>query len=467
MRLLNTVGSYTKAGTPIAARVIGTLGRTPGALPAGSMIHGEVQAAHGLGLGFRHERAGLQLRFQNCALPDDTPVVCDPVLMSVDNARETVGKYEKISGIMPASHPHSLIAGVWMKPVPDLFRRSTVGLTGAGRMLYSAWAPSSFAAIAIVGARMAIFRMPDGTIQIPAGSDLVVRIEAEGPHPVTVPVESEHDADLRAIAVSLPHQLTTPDRKPAADIINVTFAGTKAELVNAFAGIGWVQAEALSARTFARSYRAFAAMNNYAAAPVSPMLYNGRLPDLVFQESLNTLAKRHHIRLWEQQSEAGTLWVGAATHDVAIALDLGKRGLTHTIDPQIDREQVHLVNDLRAAGCLRAEQFLDRPSAVRSIDDGDRVVTDGKLALIGLQSCPVAPVITESRPPRPNFLIRGTARMVLECRYYVTRGSVYYWGYRGLKPLVAKVHRRWTAEPAITAGSRVPRRGSALIASSR
>ena len=38
----------------------------------------------------------------------------------------------------------------------------------------------------------------------------------------------------------------------------------------------------------------------------------GRLPDLVFQKSFNTLAKRHHVRLWQVEVPGGTAWVGAA-----------------------------------------------------------------------------------------------------------------------------------------------------------
>lgn len=30
--------------------------------------------------------------------------------------------------------------------------------------------------------------------------------------------------------------------------------------------------------------------------------FNGRLPDLVFQQSLDTFAKRHHIRVWKLPS---------------------------------------------------------------------------------------------------------------------------------------------------------------------
>ena len=54
-------------------------------------------------------------------------------------------------------------------------------------------------------------------------------------------------------------------------------------------------------------------------SPVSALLMNERPPDLVFQKSLNTFAKRHHVRIWKlaKKYNGREVWVGAATHDIA------------------------------------------------------------------------------------------------------------------------------------------------------
>ena len=51
---------------------------------------------------------------------------------------------------------------------------------------------------------------------------------------------------------------------------------------------------------------------------VVPMFFDGRLPDLELQKNLNSMIKRHHVRLWMRpETVAGKpVWVGAATEDV-------------------------------------------------------------------------------------------------------------------------------------------------------
>ena len=77
-------------------------------------------------------------------------------------------------------------------------------------------------------------------------------------------------------------------------------------------------------------------------------MIDGRHPDLVFQKSLDTFAKRHHIRIWKLAStyNGREVWVGAATHDIAVEHTKTMTKWTHRIDPHIDRERDWIESDL-------------------------------------------------------------------------------------------------------------------------
>ena len=158
------------------------------------------------------------------------------------------------------------------------------------------------------------------------------------------------------------------------------------------------------------------------------------MPALVFQKSFNSLAKRHHIRLWPVEVMGQTVWLGAATHDVAIAFDWVRMNITHRIDPHIDRERSKVLNDLLDAGGVAAWDLVPRQEhALRDSDKGP-VVTDGALVVAAIQPCNVSEAghlpLKKPRRAKPVLMAR---RVVLETRYYITRGNVYYWAYRGIR----------------------------------
>jgi hypothetical protein len=433
VRLTTPIDSMAPAGTPVGGIVIGCL-RADCApiLPVGSYVDGIVHRVYPVGFGLRRERSSVVLRFTGCRLPDGTPADCRPELLSVDNGRENVSKGNRIQGVLAADHPHSVLSGVWFRPSSAVFTRSISGLNGAGRMIYSDIAQHPLLAGAIVVTRLAFLRLPDPEIHIPPGAELVLRVSGEARAPAN---ESRLDAGLAPAAgwlSSVPVRVTAGDGGPVADIINLAFQGSAGDISAAFLGAGWSTADPLNARTFARSYKAFTQMAPYPTAPVSPLRYEGRLPDLVFQKSLNCMAKRHHIRLWRVESPHGPLWLGAATHDIGIAFDWKRVTLTHRIDREVDRERDKVLADLSFAGCVKHSVRVERPElAVRNA----RLATDGALWFMESGSCQ-APAYTGPRPGRwrkaslPRVIVRRT---LLETRHYVLRGNAYYWMFRGLR----------------------------------
>lgn len=451
LRLETPIASYSHPGTPFVARVVGPVAPDqPIGLPLGTRIHGTVSEAHSIGWGIRRERARLALKFNSCELSTGEVIPCTVRLLSIDNARESVYGNNEVRGILAASHPHSWLNGLWYRPAPILLQRSAAGLTGATGMFYTKVAPCPLGAVAMLTARLALFRMPYPEIELPSGTDLFVRLDAQ-----IEPTHRDTITDLTPVATgtptavepqplaprledelrSFPADVSLADRTLAGDIVNFVFTGTRDQVIQSFEAAGWARAQPLTAKTFGRTYAAFAGMRTYPQAPVSPLYYQGRLPDLVFQRSFNSLAKRHHIRLWMMETGDGPVWLGAATHDVAIAFDLKRMSFTHRIDPQIDRERSKLANDLTAAGCATSFNTLDRPDMQRRLgNNGSLSTTDGALLVIGLRSCEGSlPAQRSLVRPRTNPVKLAVRRFILETRYYMTRGNAYYWTYRTVR----------------------------------
>lgn len=405
-------------------------------LPPGTLVHGTVRRARAVGLGLIHERAWLEIEFREYQLPDGRRFPLSGQLVHLDNARETVVKDGRIKGILAASSPQNFARGVWHRPGLELFQRSLLGLTGGPGQVWSDSALGPIAAAAIFVARCALFRMPEPEIQLPAGTEMRVVISAlpkdapsfaEPPAPHIEPEFAEWAAS-QAVALAKPNGGAT------ADLINVALIGSRDQLVRAFQAAGWFKAERYTTGSLSRAFRAYTGQSGYATAPASKLLYEGTEPALIFEKSLNTIAKRHHIRIWRTEKDGAEIWLGAATHDIGIGFTSMK--FTHKIQGNLDAERSKIVNDLSFAGCGEPAAYVQRSNAVR---EAAGISSDGRLAVIRLCDCSES---SESAPADPgdpkSWPMRMARRMILEGRQYVLRSNLYYLGYSAVRWKTAK-----------------------------
>lgn len=441
-RLLTPLSSHSPPGTPFTLRVNGARdSRAVPSLAPGTLIGGRVRKSSSLGLGLRRERARLELDFTGCQSDKGDTIDCTVDMVAIDNAREAIFPDNQVRGVIAASHPHSWLNGIWFRPDGTLPHRAALGLTGASGKLHEGLAPAPILGAIVIGLRLIFFRLPNTEIELPSGTDMLVRVQT----PVTStsrmdwPMPEGLDEDLRATLMTTPVAVTKPKGKAAADIINFAFLSTEERLVKSFEAAGWVAAEPLTPKTFLRTYAAVSAMKAYPQAPVSPIFYEGRLPDFVFQKSFNSLAKRHHIRVWRAGPR---LWLGAATHDVSVAFLWKSMSFTHLIDPLIDREREKILNDLAAANCMQGLALLPRPGVAADKPAPEQAVTDGAMAVVSLREC--SPGGPEARPTRPRQSLarKAVRRVVLETRHYLTRGSAYYLSYQ----MVRRARLSWRNE---------------------
>ncbi len=457
-KLLNPIASYSPSGQRFAIRLgaPAAFGEMP-ILPEGTILQGTVREARRVGLGIRRERAQMRLDFEKCTPPGFPSAPCLVELLDIENAREQVAKGNRIHGVLAASNPNSLFQGIWFRPAGAFLRRSPAGLTGPVGALQHRIAPSPIGAAITVSSRLVLFSLPNTDIELPAGTELILRIKAStivgdpvlplsAVPPPAVPLNDSQIAYLE----NLPTEIRNASGKLVGDRLNLLFRGSRSEIETAFGTAGWTTADPLTRKSFAKSYAAFTSLRCYAQAPVSPLFYQRSTPDFVFQKSFNTMAKRHHIRFWRiapdsQDPDAPQLWAAAATHDIGIAFDWNRFSLTHRIDDFLDTERSKVLNDLASSKCVRQLTMLDRPALAGK-------ATDGKLAVLELNPCSVpsgespAPVLPKPSNPMPA---RVTRRLVLETRYYITRANAYYWAYRAVKKTTDSLRRLPQQAPAV------------------
>jgi len=313
----------------------------------------------------KYSRPRLVLDFSNIIHADGTHSPLYARVIDVDNARETVRNNE-ILGIV---QPHAST-------------KASIALAGLGMV-------NPIAGYTIKGVSAVYGLSIRREILFPAGTDLQIQVVRPSmlktrdawPGWPLLPV----DPQLKTLVTAAPLRVYTKDNKPS-DLTNLMFIGSQQQLVAAFQEAGWFEADSLSMGSAAKSIQATIRGAGYTNAPVSLLMINGKPPDLVFQKSLDTFAKRHHIRIWKEPGtyQGRDVWIGAATHDIAISTAKAKTKWSHRIDPHIDREREWIETDLLYSGTATSYALIDRPHVPKSTTNatGDELLTDGQLSVI-------------------------------------------------------------------------------------
>jgi hypothetical protein len=372
VRLTTRVSSRaSQPGDAIAAVLIAPVeidGDT--VIPAGWTLRGIVSEA-----GKSGGRATLQLDFSLLADEHDEESPIATRVVAVDNSRESVEDGGRIMGIQPKRRLPSSVATVLMV----LAHENPIGLVvfTVGRLALRAAQHS------------AIDYRPGVEMSLALAAPL--EIAADPPTP-----EVAADPSLTVFARTLPFRTQAPNRRRDADVTNLLVVGSRSQVEGAFGEAGWTQARPMGFRARFRGLLALVLKRGYKPAAVSQHHLGGRPPDLVFEKQNNTIAKRHHVRMWEEEDSGGRMvWVGAATHDVGIVFNRSRRGFTHRIDPRIDLEREKIVNDLELTRKVATSSFVDRPQRPQLGADagGDLMETDGRMAVVVLRSADAVPAL--------------------------------------------------------------------------
>ena len=315
----------------------------------------------------KYSRPRLVLDFSNIVHRNGERSPVYARVLDVDNARETIQNNEILGIVQPHASNKGAIA---MAAVS--FANPIAGYTIKG-------------AQAVYG--LSIRR----EILFPAGTDVQLQIVRP-----TIVKQKESWAGWKQLPVDKPLErlaaeapLRTHNKSETmSDPTNLLFLGTQRQVEAAFGEAGWFKPENLGMKSALKAAQATVRQSGYSNAPVSLLLLEGRPPDLVFQKSLDTFAKRHHLRIWklEKTYNGQEVWIGAATHDVETTKSRAGTKWAHRIDPHVDRERDWVTTDLLFIGTGLAYADVDRPSAPRKLNNatGDEIVTDGKISVVQL-----------------------------------------------------------------------------------
>lgn len=433
VRLTTAVGSYaSKAGSPIGAVLIAPVtvdGWT--VLSPGIALSGKVKTVTRVGLGIRHETAGLELEFSRLTLPDGRTIPISTRMAEVDNGRERVTQTGRIRR-----------------------KRSTASasyrISGYVRTMLRWEFHSEIAEWAI---RALVVKVPEPEIYYPAGVELTLSLTerlrwsaSAGPAGMAREPADDELASLNRLVTTLPWRTYTPASHRPSDLTNVLLVGSREQIAAAFLAAGWAEADESSFRCRLGWLRAVAGGRGYHAAPMSSLLLNGAEAGMSWEKGLNDVSKRHHIRLWKQPGawRGQELWIGAATRDIDFAYLRPERTLTHKIDTSIDQERDKVAYDLAFTSCADVLAWKDRPDLpqVTRNATGDPITTDRRLVVVGFNDCYAPRLSTwttdlQPLPRRGSGLQRFARRQILSARSDLIRSNSYWRAWEGI---------RWTVE---------------------
>ena len=358
-----------------------------------------------VGLGFRHEVAALEIEFDRIE-PDGGPSIeIHARVLQVDNARERV--------------TNGVIHGVRSFNSPQDHLSSRVGYLVT-------WHPDTMFILPAYHAMLPV--LPEPELYFPSGTDLLLELSTPlpaasfstvaAPDPGFAPSER---ADLDNMALSFPERTTTPKGREA-DIVNVAFVGSAAQLKDAFQAAGWNRSETMSGRAALREIHAFLMLKNDAHGPMSRQLLQGEPSDSNWEKGLDSLAKRDHLRIWNTREtwKGEPIWLSSSTRDVGANLSLRKARFVHYVEPNVDRERNRIVRDLTLAGCVDTVDDVARPAMphfVVNATDG-QMHTDGAIAVVQLRDCS-NPLFAKDDLGAPEVAVRPKSKFARYIRTQV------------------------------------------------
>ena len=457
VRLRTTVGSYASAPeSPVSAVLIAPVmldGET--VLQAGSILFGRVKAVTRVGLGLRHETAGLDLEFNQLTTVDGEATPISTQVAEVDNGRERVALNGRIEGVRSTGSLCSRVSG---------YIRTMLQ-----------W--EIHAELAEWAIRSLIMELPEPEIYYPAGVELTLTLT----QPLVLDARSraapqltdDQREDLERIVSVMPYRTKAPSSGRPSDLTNVLFIGSHEQTVAAFAAAGWTQPGPPSLRDRISWIRAVAELRGDVDAPMSRLLLNGAEPDMSWQKGLNDVSKRHHIRMWKADGtwRGREMWIGAATRDIDFAYLRRVGTLSHKIEKKIDQERDKVAYDLAFTSCGNLLDWTDRADVPRFGRNatGDPFITDGRMVVIDLNDCSAPRLSTETTdstlvPQHGDQLQRFARREILSARNELLRTNPYWRTYEASRWIFDSIRRRRrrTPDPELLSNFHTSRLGQAL-----
>jgi hypothetical protein len=342
------------------------------AISAGAQLTGAVKQAKAA---IDKEPAQLQLVFSSLAEGAQRASI-SAVIISLENARETIDEKGLITGIAPGG---------------TVSARIDQGISKLE-------ANDKLAALAdLIAGTKQVLKIQDANpnIDYDGGSEFTIRLSQPfewraGDHGPTSKLQAFPNQDALIDLVNRQPFRTASENPPRpSDMTNIMFLATADELRAAFEKAGWSAPSRLNTQSKLETARALIEARGYKEGPMSLLLLDGQVPDMAYQKGNNTFAQRHHLRIFRRPGtfDGKPIWVCSSTHDIGIDFSERDRTFIHKIDSEIDKERAKVVNDLLFTGLIRSIALVDRPDIPQNATNatGDSMKTDGAMAVLLFQ----------------------------------------------------------------------------------
>jgi LssY C-terminus len=248
------------------------------------------------------------------------------------------------------------------------------------------------------------------TLHVPTSGELYLRINvssdltATGSYSVTLHLshdsgpataQAASEATLTnaispALFASVPRRVQDK-QGDLGDMVNFAMIGTEDQVKKAFENAGWVTVDATNQDAVVHGLLATLQHQSYLEMPMSTLYLFNRPQDLSYARAdpITVAAERHHLRIWKSTEtvDGKPMWVGSSTHDIGFEKDQRNNGVTHKIDPDIDKERDFIEQSFAAAGNLQAAAYVtpSEPLTEAKTATGGSFHSDGRIVVLLLK----------------------------------------------------------------------------------
>ena len=181
------------------------------------------------------------------------------------------------------------------------------------------------------------------------------------------------------------------------DITNFMLVGSEARVLEAFRAAGWVEVDRTHEDAILNTILAVLDRRAYLELPMSELMLFDRAQDhgMAHADPIAVVSERHHFRIWKApfQVDGQEIWVGAGTHDIGFERDQRNNGITHKIDPEVDKEREFIGASLVETGLVAKMSHVipSEPIKEAMTATGGTIRSDGRVLVIHLIPDPAAP----------------------------------------------------------------------------
>jgi hypothetical protein len=201
---------------------------------------------------------------------------------------------------------------------------------------------------------------------------------------------------------SIPRRISDKQGNPG-DMVNILIVGTKEQVLYAFSTAGWVRVDSDVQSTVIAGLIDTIQKKDYLTMPMSTLYLFNRPQDYGFAhaEPVRVAMSRNHLRAWQSSHMIGgrPVWCIAATHDIGFERDERNNGVTHKIDPEIDKEREYVNDTLSGTGLIVAREHVAPPDPLTEARTatGGTFRSDGRILILVLDNTKSTMTTTTSK----------------------------------------------------------------------